>query len=147
MFLKKTHVETSNKSSLTSKWIIINWSPFFGWKKTANFIRKFMLTGCRSIFFSFHASKQTSYLTIIWRKLKNFLSRCSKMLINIDVRNQALKLRLLTYDVHLVLDLDLWARKCSTVICTVITNTILVAQRRILGPCQISMKELFCENS
>ena len=48
---------------------------------------------------------------IMLRSLNIFLSRCStKVVSNIDENNQALKLLLVTFDVNLVVDLDLRAR-------------------------------------
>ena len=43
----------------------------------------------------------------IWRSLNIFLSKCSIAVSNIDKKNQALKLLLVTFDVNLVAGLDL----------------------------------------
>ena len=50
---------------------------------------------------------------------------------NIDKKNQAFKLLVVTASVELVLYLDLWARKRSSFIFVVISNTISVTERRI----------------
>ena len=66
----------------------------------------------------------------------------TKVVINIDKRNQAVNLISLIWAVSLAHYLDLWARKCSIVVFIVIVNIILIAHleqlKVYLEPCQIS---------
>ena len=62
---------------------------------------------------------------------------------NIDKKNQVLKLLVVTAAVELVLYVDLSARKCSSFIFIVISNTISATERRYLEPCRLSMMEFF----
>ena len=50
---------------------------------------------------------------------------------NIDKKNQPSKLLWVTAAIELVLYLDLWARKCSSFIFIVISNTVSMAEKRI----------------
>ena len=64
-----------------------------------------------------------------------------------DERNQAPKLVLVTFAINFVVDLDLWARNCSVVICIVIsTQTLCLNSEAHLEPLQTSMRKLFGEN-
>ena len=84
---------------------------------------------------------------IIWRSLNIFVRRCSKAASNIDEKNQALKLLLVTFDVNLVAGLDLWAR--NALVSPVLQYQILsLYSEAYLEACQTSMiKFLFCENN
>ena len=65
-----------------------------------------------------------------------------------DEKNQALKLLFDTAAVDLVLQLDLWVRKCSNFISMIISNTLfqnLCSWQAYLEPCQFSMTELLFE--
>ena len=58
--------------------------------------------------------------------IKSFLKTTFSVLThNADEKNQALKLLLVTAAVDLVSELNLWARKCSSVIFFIISNTLL----------------------
>ena len=65
--------------------------------------------------------------------VKSFLKATPSPLdpYNIDEKNQTLKLLLVTPVVDLVLYLDLWARKCSSFIFIIMSNTISAAARAI----------------
>ena len=70
------------------------------------------------------------------------------MLIILMKRIKTLKLLLATAVVDLVLQLDLWVRKCSNFISMIISNTLfknLCSWEAYLEPCQFSMTELSFE--
>ena len=81
--------------------------------------------------------------------IKYFLKRTPSPLAHYtDEKNQPLKLLFDTAAVDLVLQLDLWVRKCSNFISMIISNTLfqnLCSWEAYLEPCQFSMTELLFE--